>query len=150
MIRYPTSTLFQQTIVAPLNSLVAQNPCCEEWISFLNQANTVYSSLSTGALQNLANIAGCLANVFDYLYSSTQQSIYSSQYLMTLSISANQTSSSASLTAQLSTGTLNISLTQAAQNALTTLQSWDPVQGYQTPTNPSQLAYIVLQGVSFS
>lgn len=148
MVRYPDSVPAQQSLLAPLYSLTARVPACELWIQFLSSAEAVYDSLSTGALKNLANIASVMANVFDYLHDTIPQSVYSSQYLLNLSISTRQVVSSANLAAQLSTGDVNILLTQAAQNALATLQVWDPVQGYNVPNNPGQLATILMQGVS--
>jgi hypothetical protein len=148
MLRYPDSVSSQQGILAPLTSIVQSVSACEDWISFLSQVSIVYSSLSAGALKNLATMASSLANVFDYLYENNTQSIYSSQYLLKLSISARSTAANAQLAAPISTGTLNISLSQNAQNALETLSAWDPVQGYQAPDNPGALASTLLEGVS--
>lgn len=148
MLRYPSTTSGQQAILAPLIAIVQQVPACELWITFLAETEIVYDSLSTGALNNLSNMASVLANVFDYLYAASVQSIYSSQYLLNLSISARQVASSASLYAQLSNGIINLTLTQAAQTALATLLVWDPVQGYQTPANPGALATTLIGGAS--
>ncbi|MCL6442472.1 MAG: hypothetical protein K6T83_03235 [Alicyclobacillus sp.] len=150
MLRYPKSTASQQALLAPLNSLIANVPACEGWISFLATAEAVFDSLSTGGLQNLSNMARCLANVFDYLYTVSTQSIYSSQYLLNLAISARQVASSASLQAPLSTGNIDIVFTPAAQNALNTLLAWDPVQGYQIPKDPGQLATALVQGATLA
>lgn len=149
LIRYPATVATQQFVLAPLQAITSQNTFCEAWISLLVDVNNVYSSLSTADLQNLSTIAKCVANVLDYLYANNTQSIFSSQYLLQLSLSARQVSSSAALIASIATGTTNIIiLTQSALTALFTLQAWDPVQGYQAPTNPSQLMNTVIGGTS--
>ena len=150
LIRNPTSVPAQQAILAPLVSLAIQSPMCEQWITFLSQTESIIDTLSTGALQNIATIASVIATTFDYLYANVTQSIYSSQYLLDLAISARQTASNSALAAPLSTGMTTLSFTPSAQAALTSLVAWDAVQGYQAPPNPAQAAYALLTGVSFA
>ena len=148
MLRYPASAPFQQFILAPLDALVSTVPACELWISFAGQVDALFPSLSTGARQTVAQVAGVMANVFDTLCTSSAQSIYSSQYLLTLSLSAQGVASHAQLSAQLATGTIVVSVTQSAQTALTTLLAWNPALGYQTPPNVAQVATTLMNGVS--
>ena len=150
LIRYPTSVPAQQGILAPLVSLTVQAPMCEQWISFLSQTESIFDTLSTGALQNISTIASVIATTLDYLYANTTQSIYSSQHLLDLAISARQVSSNAALSAPLSTGSTSLSFTPSAQAALASLAAWDAVQGYQVPPNPVQAAYTLLTGVDFT
>ena len=148
MLRYPASAPFQQFVLAPLDALVNTVPACELWIAFAGQVDALFPSLSTGALQTVAQVAGVMANVFDNLHATSGQSIYSSQYLMSLSLSAQGIASHAQLSAQLATGTVGVSVTQAAQTALTTLLAWNPVLGYQTPPNVAQVATTLMSGVN--
>ncbi len=148
MLRYSASAPFQQSILAPLDALVSTVPACELWIAFAGQVDALFPSLSTGALQTTAQVASVMANVFDNLYTGSTQSIYSSQYLLTLSLSAQSIASHAQLPAQLATGAVGVSVTQAAQTALTTLLAWDPALGYQTPPNVAQVATTLMNGVS--
>lgn len=151
MLRYPLSVESQQGILAPLTSLLNQVPGLELWISFMASAEVVYDSLSVGALTNLSNIASSMAKVCDSLYASSPQSIYSSQYLLQLATASRDVKTSAALSAQsASGGTIDITVTQAAQTALNALMTWDPVQSTQIPTNPGSLATILMQGVSLS
>lgn len=106
------------------------------------------TQLSPGALQNISQIAKVMRNVFDYLHDNQTQSIPSSQYLLNLSISAQQIAVNTALAAIVSTGTLGITITVSAQNALNALVTWDPVQGYQVPANVGQLATTLMQGVT--
>ena len=150
MLRYPQQSASQQIILAPLQTLVNTVPACEMFISFANNIQTNFTQLSPGALQNVSKIARNLAKVFDNLYASTTQSIPSSQYLMTLAVSARQLASQTALAAIVSSGSMQLNLTQGAQNALSTLDAWDAVQGYQAPSNPGDLATSVMNGVEFS
>lgn len=148
MLRYPSQVASQNVVLAPLLSLLNQQPWCEDWITLLTKIETVWDTLSPGALQNMVNIGRVVANVLDYLHTTQTQSVYSSQYLLTLSINARTASHAASLVASTSTGTISLTLTQAAQTALSTLLAWDPVLGYQVPPNPGQLADTLVSGVS--
>jgi hypothetical protein len=148
VLRYPASAPFQQSILAPLDALVSRVPACELWIAFVGQVDALFPSLSTGALQTVAQVASVMANVFDNLYATSTQSIYSSQYLMNLSLSAQGVASHAQLSAQLATGMVGVSVTQAAQTALATLLAWNPALGYQTPPNVAQVATTLMSGVT--
>jgi hypothetical protein len=150
LIRNPVSVPAQQAILAPLVSLTIQAPMCEQWITFLSQVESIFDTLSTGALQNISNIASIIATTLDFLYVSSTQSIYSSQYLLNLAISARQVASYTALSAPISTGVTNLSFIPSAQTALTSLLMWDAVQGYQAPPNPVQAVYTLLMGVGFA
>lgn len=69
---------------------------------------------------------------------------------MTLAVSARQLASQTALAAIVASGSMQLNLTQGAQNALSTLDAWDAVQGYQAPANPGDLATSVLEGAVFT
>ncbi len=148
MLRYPTQVESQQPILAPLDALVNQIPACEEFITFVGQVDTYMDSLSPGALQNISKIMRNMAKAFDYIYTSRPQSIYSSQYLLKLSVSALKIASNAGMAAKVATGTMSITITDAAQAALSALDAWDPAQGYPTPMNVESMATALMEGVS--
>lgn len=149
MLRYPESVSSQQPVLAPLQALIAQVPACETWIALAAQADSVYDTLDAGSLQLLAQIASSLAKVFDYLYTASPQSIYSSQYLLTLAAGARAVAQSATLAAPIrQSGTSSLTLTKAAQTSLSALLAWDAVQGYATPANPGAQATILTQGAT--
>lgn len=148
MLRYANQVASQQPVLAPLQNIVSTVPACELYITFANQVNSNMGQLSTGALKNISKISRNMAKVFDYLYTNQTQSVLSSQYLMNLANSARSIATQTALAAIVSSGTTEITITQGAQSALSTLDAWDPVQGYQTPNNPGNLATIVMNGVT--
>lgn len=148
LLKYPANNNAQQILLAPLTTLIHRVPACESWISFMNTVSLTFDQLSVAALQNLSAISRNMGKVFDYLHTSQEQSVVSSQYLLQLSLSAYQTATSAALAAKISTGTITLTLNQGAQNALSTLGAWDAVQNYSTPSNPSSLANVLMEGVS--
>ena len=150
MLRFPSSVASQQSILAPLIALSQTVPGLESWITLLTKIQAVWPTISPGGLQNIANVGRVTANVCDHLHTSQEQSIYSSQYLLTIAIGARQVSNSASLASTTATGAITLSLTQAAQTALTTLLAWDPVQGYSVPPNPGQLLTTLIEGGSLT
>ncbi len=150
MLRYPQTVSSQQVILAPLQSIINNVPACEQWIAFMAQANTSFSSLSPGALQTLSQIAQSMRKTFDYLHTNNLQSIYSSQYLLTLAQGAETMRVNAYTASLYTTGTVTIQVTQNAQTALNTFVAWDAVLGYSAPSNVAQIANILMGGVSIS
>lgn len=148
MLRYPSQVSAQQAVLAPLQSLVSTVPACELWITFAASADLLFPSLSTGALTLLSQIADSMAKVADYLYNASTQSVYSSQYLLTLANSARTIASNAAVAAPLATGTVQVSLTQSAQTAFQSLLAWDAVQGYQAPPDPGAVATTMMEGAT--
>lgn len=148
MLKYPKQVPSQQPVLAPLQALINQVPACELFITFASNVSVNMDSLSTGALKNAAKVARNMQKVFDYLHHSQTQSVPSSQYLLNLSRSAYDLAVNCALAAVVSTGTGNITLTSGAQDALNTLDAWDSVQGYTTPSNPGALATAVMEGVT--
>jgi len=149
MLRYAQSVPSQQTVLAPLQALISQVPACEIFITFAGQVGDNMPSLSAGALQNVAKITRNMAKVFDYLHDTRTMSIPSSQYLLNLSRTAQVISVNSAMAAIVADGGMNVAINVAAQNALNTLDAWDAVQGYQTPSYPDQLANTLMGGVSF-
>lgn len=147
MLRYPVSVASQQQVLAPLQALVSREPACEQWITIAETTEGLWDSLSAGALQLLSQIAANLGKVFDHFHTTNTQSIYSSQYLLTLALGAYRIAQNAALTAPLATGTVTLTLTQAAQTALATLSAWDAAQGYAAPTHPGAVAAALTGGV---
>jgi len=148
VIRYAESVRAQQVILAPLQAITTQTPACEQWITFSGQVNDNIPDLSVGALHNIAKIAHNMTKVFDWLHDNKTMSIPSSQYLLNLSQSAQVIATNCAMSAIVADGNITVTIDAGAQRALSTLDAWDPVQGYQTPSNPGQLATIVMQGVS--
>ncbi|MFX4302970.1 hypothetical protein ACOJUR_12060 [Alicyclobacillus tolerans] len=147
MLKYPKSVPTQQIVLAPLQALISQVPACELFRTFITQVEENWSNWSAGALESILQISRVMANVFDELHNSGTQSIYSSQYLLSLAINARRLAVNAGLAATVTTGTDSLSISQSAQTALSTLIAWDPVQGYQTPSNYAQLATVLMNGV---
>lgn len=148
MLRYPASVPAQQALLAPLDALINTIPAFEQWISFAARVDLVFSSLSPGSLQNLAQMALAIAKVADYVYSQSAQSVYSSQYLLNLSVASRQLAQNALLAAPLTAGTVSIRMSQTAQTALLALSAWDAVQGYAAPPNPGAVATLLTGGIS--
>src|SRR5579875_301584 len=119
MLLYPSSVPQQQPILAPLNQLTSLYPCCEQFITFSNDVYAQIDNMSAGDLQNAANIAASMQKVFDYLYASGTQSVYSSQYLLTLAISARSLSVNAAFSANVADASPAsiVTVAQSAQSA---------------------------------
>ena len=148
MLRYPKQVASQQILLAPLQTILNTVPACEQWITFSQQVSANMPDYSVGALHNIAKIARNMQKVFDWLHDNKTMSIPSSQYLLQLSRSAHVISVNCSMAAIVATGTRTITVDVGAQQALTTLDAWDAVQGYQAPSHPDQLANTVMGGVT--
>ncbi|WP_304459090.1 hypothetical protein [Alicyclobacillus sendaiensis] len=150
MLLYPASVPQQQPILAPLNQLTSLYPCCEQFITFASDVYAQIDNMSAGDLQNVANIASSMQKVFDYLYAQGTQSVYSSQYLLTLSISARSLAVNAAFAANVadSTPATIVTVAQSAQSALNALMQWDPVQGIFEPSNPGAMGNDLMNGVT--
>lgn len=146
MLKYPAQVSSQTPVLAPLTALVNNVPACELFIAFASNVSANISGLAPGSLRNAAKVARNMQKVFDYLHSTQTQSIPSSQYLLNLSRSAYDIAVNCALTAVVSTGTGNITLTTGASGALSTLDAWDYVQGYLPPSDPGALATTVMEG----
>jgi len=150
VLRYPSQVPAQQVILAPLQALISQVPACEQWITFSGQVNDNMPDLSVGALHNIAKIARNMAKVFDWLHDNRTMSIPSSQYLLNLSHSAQVIATNCSMSAIVADGSTTVTIDVSAQQALSTLDAWDPVQGYYTPNAPDQPANTLMNGVNIS
>ncbi len=149
MLRYPSKIDTQQIVLSPLDAIVNQYPACEMWILVSDQVDAVFDNLSVSGLKNWSQVAYAMKKVLDYLFATYVQSVSSQQYLLALATSAHAMAYSASFAATTNpTGTSQVTLDQAAQNALNLLSAWDAVQGYPPPKNPGQLAYVMMNGVS--
>ena len=149
MERYPTQVASQQPLLGPLAAIQQTYPVCQAWIILQATMTAQAASLSPPALQQCSIIARILGAVFGVLENAMPQSVVEQTYLQTLEQTAWTTASQIYLLALDSTATGILTLTQAAQAALTTLQAWDPVLAVTVPTNPAALAYTLCQGVTF-
>jgi hypothetical protein len=147
MVKYPVTVSAQQIVLAPLQTLLSQMPFCEAFRTFVAQVEDDWSEWAPGALESIAQISTSMATVFDYLHTSTDQSIDSSQYLLTLSNAARRLSVNARLASVVTTGSQTFNVPQSAQNALSTLSAWDAAQGYAAPPNYAALANALMNGV---
>lgn len=150
MLRRPLQVPQQQPVLAPLNQVTSLYPCCEQFITFTNDVYAQIDNMSAGDLQNVADIALSMQKVFDYLYAQGSQSVYSSQYLLTLSISARALAVNAAFAANVadSTPATIVTVAQSAQSALNALMQWDPVQGIFEPSNPGAMGNALMNGVT--
>ncbi len=147
MLKYPQSTSAQQVLLAPLQTLLTTVPAIEQFVTFISDVESSFDLWSAGALQNISQIAFQMAKVLDYLHDSQVQSVFSSQYLLKMTNSAYKLYAYAALASSVATGTRTLSISVSAQTALFALSAWDPVQGYQAPSDPTQLANSLMTGV---
>lgn len=149
MERYPVQVASQQPLLGPLAAIQQAYPACAAWIALQATITATAPTLSPTALQQCSRIARVLGAVFGVIEQATPQSVLEQTYLQTLEQTAWTTASQIYVLALDSTATGVITLTQAAQAALTTLEAWDPVLGVSVPENPATLALTLCQGVTF-
>lgn len=149
MERYPAQVASQQPLLGPLAAIQQTYPVCGAWITLQAAITATAATLSPAALQQVSTISRVLARVFGVLESVTPASVIEQTYLATLEQTAWTTASQTYVLALDSTAAGSVTLTQAAQAALTALQAWDPVLGVAVPANPAALGATLAQGVTF-
>lgn len=150
MIRYPQQVASQQPILGPLAAMQAEAPVGSAWIRLHAQITAQAPTLGAPALLQCVAIGQSLGKVFGTLQTRTPQSLPEIQWLQILEQTAWGVARETYLLALSASGGGVITLSQAANQALTALQAWDPVLGYAAPSHPAALGLALVQGVTFT